>query len=72
MVEALRKWRHLLIVKHFTLVTDHKSVSFMLDDEIARLRLELTSYSYTVVHPPGIENVGPDTCSRHIIMVCTY
>jgi len=31
MVEALRKWKHLLIGKHFTLVTDQKSVSFMLD-----------------------------------------
>ena len=30
-VEALRKWRYLLIGKHFTLVTDQKSVSFMLD-----------------------------------------
>jgi len=69
-VEALRKWRNLLIGKHFTLVTDQKSVSFMLDarhankiknDKIARWRLELTSYSYTVVHRPGIENVGPDT-----------
>jgi len=30
-VKALRKWRYLLIGKHFTLVTDQKSVSFMLD-----------------------------------------
>ena len=26
-VEALKKWRHLLIGRHFTLVTDQKSVS---------------------------------------------
>jgi len=68
MVEALRKWRHLLFGKHFTLVTDHKSMSFMLDsrhaNKIARWRLELTSYSYTVVNHPGIENVGPDTLTR--------
>ena len=31
------------------------------NDKIARWRLELTSYSYTVVRRPGIENVGPDT-----------
>ena len=30
-VEALRKWKHLLIGKHFNLVTDQRSVSFMLD-----------------------------------------
>ena len=28
-VEALRKWKHLLIGKHFNLVTDQRSVSFM-------------------------------------------
>jgi len=28
-VEALRKWRHLLIGKHFTLVTDQKSVIYV-------------------------------------------
>jgi len=34
------------------------------NDKIARWRLELTSCSYTVVHRPGIENVGPDTVTR--------
>ena len=28
-VEAIRKWRHLLLGKHFKLITDQKSVSFM-------------------------------------------
>jgi len=32
--------------------------------KMARWRLELTSYSYTVVHRPGIENVGPYTLTR--------
>ena len=30
-VEALRKWKHLLLGKHFTLITDQHSISFMLD-----------------------------------------
>ena len=30
-VEALQKWKHLLLGKHFTLITDQRSVSFMLD-----------------------------------------
>ena len=29
-IEAVRKWNHLLSRQHFTLVTDQKSVSFML------------------------------------------
>ena len=28
-VEAIQKWRHLLLGKHFKLITDQKSVSFM-------------------------------------------
>lgn len=48
-VEPLRKWRHLLIGKPFKLITDQKSVSFMLNshckgkvknEKIARWRLE--------------------------------
>ena len=30
-VEALQKWKHLLLGKYFNLVTDQRSVSFMLD-----------------------------------------
>ena len=30
-VEALRKWRHYLTGRHFTIITDQKSVSFMFD-----------------------------------------
>ena len=31
-IEAIRKWRHLLARKHFELITDQKSVAFMLDN----------------------------------------
>ena len=72
-VEALRKWRHLLLGRHFTLLTDQKSVSYMFDtrhankiknDKILRWRIELSSFYFTVVHRPGKENVGADTLSR--------
>ena len=72
-VEALRKWRHLLIGRHFILVTDQKSVSFMFDakhsskiknEKILRWRLELSSFSYTMLHRPGKQNTGPDILSR--------
>ena len=55
-VEALQKWRHLLIGRHFTLVTDQKSVSHMLDtrhankiknEKILRWQIELAPFSYT-------------------------
>ena len=72
-VEALNKWRHLLIGRHFTLVTDQKSVSYMLDtkhankiknEKILRWRTELAPFSYTILHQPGRENVGPHSLSR--------
>ena len=53
-IEAVRKWRHLLLGKRFTLVTDQKAVSFMFDsqrfgkiknDKIQRWRIDLSPYS---------------------------
>lgn len=55
-VESLKKWRHFLIGKHFTLITDQRSVSFMLNarhaskiknEKIQRWRLELAPYNWT-------------------------
>ena len=54
-VEAIRKWRHLLLGKHFKLITDQKSVSFMFNpkskskiknEKITRWKLELVCFSY--------------------------
>ena len=72
-IEALRKWKHLLIGRHFNLVTDQRSVSFMLDlkhrskiknDKILRWRLELAAFDFTTIYRPGKLNCAPDTFSR--------
>ena len=72
-IEAVRKWQHLLIRQHFVLVTDQRSVAFMLDarkrtkiknNKIMCWRLELASFSYTIRYRPGKLNVGPDTLTR--------
>jgi len=72
-VEAIRKWKHYLINSQFTLVTDQKSISFIFDkgqkgkiknDKIQRWRIELSPYSYDIVHRPGSENHAPDALSR--------
>ena len=53
-VEVIRKWRHLLIGKHFKLITDQKSVSFMFNpkskstiknEKITRWKLEFVCFS---------------------------
>lgn len=72
-IEAVRNWRHFLTGRHFTLVTDQKSVSFMFDtkhsgkiknEKIMRWRMDLMCYSFDIVYKPGPENIPPDTFSR--------
>ena len=61
------------MVRHFTLVTDQKSVSYMFEkqhkgriknDKIHRWRLDLACYSFDIRYRPGDENVSADTFSR--------
>ena len=69
-VEALRKWYHLLIGNIFTLITDQRSVAFMFNSnhqskiknaKILRWRIELSALSYDILYRPGTENAAPDT-----------
>ena len=72
-IEPVRKWSDFLLRREFHLITDQRSVAFMLDkrkrtkiknNKIQGWRLELASYGYTIQYRPGRENVGPDTLTR--------
>ena len=72
-VESVSHWRHLLLGRHFTLVTDQQAVSFIFDkkgrgrtknDKILRWRIELSTYSYDVKFRPGSLNLGADALTR--------
>ena len=72
-VDAVRKWYYLLASKHFTLVTDQRSVSYLFNKDHAnaiknsklmRWRLELAPLNYTVVYRPGKQNYAADTLTR--------
>ena len=72
-IESIRKWSHLLSRQIFTLVTDQRSVAFMLNSQrrskiknnkVQQWRLELAAYSYDIKYRPGKQNVGPDALSR--------
>ncbi|XP_072395075.1 uncharacterized protein [Diabrotica undecimpunctata] len=72
-VESLKKWRHFLIGKPFTIITDQKSVTFMFNtkhsskiknEKIQRWRLELAPYKYDIVYRPGKDNQAADALSR--------
>ena len=72
-IEAVRKWSFLLMRQPFVLVTDQRSVAFMMDsrrrnkikhNKIMCWRLELADFAYTIRYRPGKFNVGPDALTR--------
>jgi len=72
-IEAVRRWKHYLKGRHFSLVTDQQAISYMFDQhhkgkikntKILSWRLELTQFSYDIRHRPRVENVAPDAFSR--------
>jgi len=66
-IEAVRKWHHFLAGRHFTLITDQKSVSFthqVKNNKIQCWRLELAPFSYQIQYRPGKENSVPDILTR--------
>lgn len=66
-VYALYKFEYLLRDIHFTLRTDHKNLTYMVDSKsqrVQRWRSEIQTYDIEVVHIPGEENVLADAFSR--------
>ena len=68
-IEAVRKWNHLLSRQQFILITDQKSVSFMFDNrkrskiknsKIQSWPLELAEFRYAIQYREGKDNVVPD------------
>jgi len=43
-IEAVRKWHHFLAGRHFTIVTDQTSVSFMFDNR-KRTKVKISKFS---------------------------
>jgi transposase InsO family protein len=66
---ALRSFRAYLFGRHFTIYTDHKSLTYLLSKEkvssvIQNWMDEILGYDFEMVHLPGIENHLPDVLSR--------
>lgn len=65
---AVKKYQPYLYGNKFTLVTDHKPLTFIKSSEknskILRWRLELENYDYDVVYKEGKTNVVADALSR--------
>ena len=73
-VEAVKKWQHYLLGKHFEIVTDQRSVSFMFgnsnkkikNEKLLRWRMELSCFSYDIIYRPGKDNIPADMLSRNV------
>ena len=72
-VEAIRKWNHLLTGRRFRLITDQRPISFMYNSKnhekiknakILRWRIELSQYQYEIIYRAGKLNAAADTLSR--------
>ena len=69
MVWACKQYRPYLYGKKFTIVTDHKPLTwvFIVKDPSSRLlrwRLKLEEYNYQVLYKPGVRNTNADALSR--------
>nr|XP_047144748.1 uncharacterized protein LOC124818233 [Hydra vulgaris] len=72
-IEAARKWQHLLLRNQFKLITDQRSEAFMFDNrkktkiknrKIQCWRVELAEFSYTILYCPGSDNIVPDALTH--------
>ena len=77
-VEAVRKWSHFLSGRHFSIVTDQKSVTFMYDatnlgkiknDKVLRWRTELSEFDFDIIYRSGKLNKAPDRFLGHTVLV---
>ncbi len=64
---AIKKWRHLLLDKKFTLMTDHANLMYLKgssDPKVLRWMLALQEYDFEVKHIKGTDNKVADAFSR--------
>lgn len=66
---TLRKFHYYLWGRRFTLFTDHKPLTFLMDQDnlnniLAEWKETIFSYDFQIVHRPGILNIIPDALSR--------
>src|SRR5690242_4351526 len=68
---ACREWRHYLMGKHFTILTDHHSLKYLLSqpnlsNRQVRWAEFLSNFDFTIEYMKGKENVVADGLSRRI------
>ena len=68
-VWATNYFRHYLYGRKFTIVTDHRPLTWLFNvkdpgSKLIRWRLKLEQYDYKIVYKPGVQNSNADCLSR--------
>jgi hypothetical protein len=67
-VWGCKHFRQYLYGRKFTIVTDHRSLTWIFSSKLLRWRLQLEEYDYNVIYKKGTENSNADALSRiHVI-----
>ena len=74
-VKFTRQFSHYLLGRHFTVRTDHHSLTWLVhfrhpNGQIARWLEELSQYNMKIEHRPGKKHVNADALSREIVDEC--
>lgn len=72
LVQAIQKWRHYLMGRHFIVKTDQKSLKFLTEqrlfsDEQFKWAIKLVGLDFEIQYKPGTENSAADALSRKMI-----
>lgn len=70
-LEAIRCWRTYLLGRKFTIITDQRSLKFLLEQRITtpeqqKRITKLVGFNYEILYCPGRENSAADALSRRV------
>ena len=73
-VWAIKQFRVYLYGTHFTVITDHSALAWLMNitdptGRLARWSIYLQAYDFTIVHRAGIKHSNADTLSRPVLVV---